>query len=923
MPEQKPKHPPLPKELREQLDAFRKQLWRIKITEAILAGIFGLIVSFILILFLERFIETPTWARLLNLILGFSIFAIFAPLWINRWVLKHRRESQIARLISEKYPKLGDRLLGVVELEKQTEDAKSLSPELRKAAMRTVAYEVKQRDLSEALPTSWHKKWLIGVFSVALITAGGFYFMPEAGYNALKRWLIPATDTERYTRTQIDIDQYKDGLIVPLKEDFSIHVKLHQGSQQHPSAEARYGKEKWMKKYFENKKYKFDFKGKINPAEVSIKVGDDNEVINVIPTSRPIIQKTEAQVIWPEYLERPNIPESMQLSSGIIQPIVGSTVYFKSTTNRDLRSATSSELLIEAEQAELGEEKTYTSSGIQLHPIIKGNAITTGPIPVAARNQKFILNWVDKFGLENKKSRTFVIEPVADQAPNAYLESKEYNFISLLDSVFDFKIGASDDFGIKLAGFSWEGELYGPSAKSASKGESTLYFPAPGETKELSFTDEFIFSPKHMGITQPQRLTIRTWVEDQLPDRKRTYSEQKIIVDLYTREMMEQTNLADIEKLKNRIEEAHESSLENKEKTDDLKYLLDKANKDATSSDEKKRKAAQTKQQELTEKIDDLKEKEKELQDELDDIQKDARDLFNQAAQDKTLNKEALKDLMKLQQNLQEASDAKNKAQKNLDNAQSQQGKSQQNSNQEQQKQAQDELKQASENQQKSMQAMQKAANKAKEAKENAELATFVNRLKQLAVDQDEVKEVFVESSLAENNPDIDLVPLSHDFDDLAPSYKSAFYQNYNLQKQIISDFNWLREDMTEYFARSKTKGLDKVIEAIEKSDADTYFDGLLNDIQGNQWAEAFGRADEMSTKIEEWAKLMGQAASNGSGSSNASGGQQNQMNDDDFDFVMRVMNMVKQEIDIRAKTRAMEQLKRTLEHKQKKTNDN
>ena len=70
---------PIPDGLQRQLEAFRKKLWRIKISEALLAGCAGLITSFLFVFLLDRFFETPTSVRLIILLAGTSLFAVFAP----------------------------------------------------------------------------------------------------------------------------------------------------------------------------------------------------------------------------------------------------------------------------------------------------------------------------------------------------------------------------------------------------------------------------------------------------------------------------------------------------------------------------------------------------------------------------------------------------------------------------------------------------------------------------------------------------------------------------------------------------------------------------------------------------------------------------------------------------------------------------
>ncbi len=149
-----PSQPPkiaIPESLSRQLADFRRHLWRTKALEAVAAGVIGLLVSFLLVFGLERIWPTPAVVRLLILAGGVSLFAVFAPYWLHRWVWKQRREAQLARLIAKRYPGLGDRLLGVIELQGQSETEDSLSPRLREAAMAAVAAETGRRNLDDAV----------------------------------------------------------------------------------------------------------------------------------------------------------------------------------------------------------------------------------------------------------------------------------------------------------------------------------------------------------------------------------------------------------------------------------------------------------------------------------------------------------------------------------------------------------------------------------------------------------------------------------------------------------------------------------------------------------------------------------------------------------------------------------------------------
>ena len=77
----------------------------------------------------------------------------------------------------------------------------------------------------------------------------GFSIAPKAGGNALKRWLMPLSDTDHYTFTQFDTDKMPDPLVVPLGEAFSFSAPLKKDSDNRPAnARARYGNKSGSKR---------------------------------------------------------------------------------------------------------------------------------------------------------------------------------------------------------------------------------------------------------------------------------------------------------------------------------------------------------------------------------------------------------------------------------------------------------------------------------------------------------------------------------------------------------------------------------------------------------------------------------------------------------------------------------------------------
>ena len=73
-------HLPLPPVLSSKLSDFRRRVWLVKLTEGLLAALTGLAVSYLVVLVLDRFMETPSWLRGTLLALGAAVPGIGLPL---------------------------------------------------------------------------------------------------------------------------------------------------------------------------------------------------------------------------------------------------------------------------------------------------------------------------------------------------------------------------------------------------------------------------------------------------------------------------------------------------------------------------------------------------------------------------------------------------------------------------------------------------------------------------------------------------------------------------------------------------------------------------------------------------------------------------------------------------------------------------
>lgn len=196
-----------------------------------LAGI-AVILSYALLYLSDRLWETPPAVGWLLFFIAVSGLAVFIPWWSFRWVWQRRTEAQLARLISRTDAALGDRLLGVIELDSEKHGRQYGSEKLKEAAMEQVAREVSARDLTVNIPRPSHRKLFVLLAVLAACTAAVCAVSPEAAGNALKRWVRPFNPPERYTFTQLA--PTPDSLVIPMGESCLYEIRLAEGTKTRP-----------------------------------------------------------------------------------------------------------------------------------------------------------------------------------------------------------------------------------------------------------------------------------------------------------------------------------------------------------------------------------------------------------------------------------------------------------------------------------------------------------------------------------------------------------------------------------------------------------------------------------------------------------------------------------------------------------------
>ena len=900
---------PIPAELSKQLADFQRSLWRIKVTEAVLAGIFGLIISFLIVFALERLFPIPALARLAILIAGTSLAAVFAPYWVRRWVYGHRREEQLARLISRKFPKLGDRLLGIVELQDQQESKEAMSPELRAAAMIHVANQAAKRNMNEALPYSRHKKLALGVLMGAAAITFGFSIAPKAGGNALKRWLMPLSDTDHYTFTQFDTDKMPDPLVVPLGEAFSFSAPLKKDSDNRPAnARARYGQQEWVQADLgENGSYQFEFTGQETQDRITIEAGDADHRVWVEPEVRPEVSGFEALVTLPDYLQLD--PRDVDIRTGVLTALEGSKIVLKGSFSREILKASAhldpqpleetaiseSRAPIEAEnptdlessrtKAEEEGKKAAIESVVKLPEprdlklFMDGATVSTEPIDLGRFHASVPFTWTDVKGLDGAGSFKVEIKTSEDQIPTSYIQGIERNIVILAEETLEFDIISEDDFGLREIGLSWVGSFNKPSDDEPATGSLTLKKGSPSSNR---LSERAIFSPQTYGIA-PQTLILSAYTEDYKPGRGRIFSEP-LTIYILTRDEHAQVIKKRFDRVISELEDAARKELNNLDENE----RLDKNNT-----------AEELQSEEAKEQLAESEQKEAENAEKMKEIAKKMEAIFKDAARNGELDQKTMKEMADALQNMKELGGKDMpEVEKKLGEAQDQKSTPEKTEK---------DLKEAIEKQKEALEKMQETIEKANQANENFEASTFVNRLKKSSADEGSIGNS-LNSALTGKLAIVGAAPNS---DDIDPANQRLLGELSGQQRSVTNDVRWIQEDLERFYARTQKPIHKEVYEDMAKSLIDEKLERLREKIQMNHTFTSRKLSKNWSDRLMSWAeKLEGpKPDGNGGGGDGGSGGGEEK----DFEFMLKVMRMVQAEQDIRGRTRSLEQMLRSL----------
>ena len=487
----------LPEELRRQFAAVQRRLWRVETAVAIGTIIAGLIVSLIGLFVSDRFWNTPPGLRIAFLVLGLAAVIAAFFRWAQRWIWHRRSLQDLAGLVQRKYRRLGDRLLGIVELAQEQRHLANFSPALYHAAIHQVAEEARQYDFRQSVSARPAKEFALGAGAAVACWLAISVAFPQASWNSFLRWAAPAAGIPRYTL--VGLEGFPRELIVPHGEPFTVSGTAAYRSFWKPGGVS--GKLLTLpaiEGVVEAGKIRLQIPGQIEPGVLRVKVGDAMAEIKIEPVLRPSLRELTAQIQLPDYLHYPD--ETQGVQSGSLLAVEGSRLAFHGKISRALSTAS-----------------MQPGSGGEVPLKIEGENFSSTPAQPSQSSQ-FTFNWRDDLGLSNAAPLRLSVAMQKDAPAVPGLPGMPRESAVLVSDVLHIRAEATDDFGVLDLGLTWD--LASDSPLTEGYTSEVKIMPPSSHVKKAAKV--FLWSPREFRIPAGSTVELQGFARDFLPGRERS-----------------------------------------------------------------------------------------------------------------------------------------------------------------------------------------------------------------------------------------------------------------------------------------------------------------------------------------------------------------------------------------------------------------
>ncbi|HXR07711.1 MAG TPA: hypothetical protein VN765_10300, partial [Candidatus Acidoferrum sp.] len=487
----------LPEGLRRQFERVEQRLWRVETSAAVCGVAASLLFSVLAVFVSDRLWETPVWLRVFIFLGGLAAAAAAFLAWARHWIWRRRDMRALAALVQKKYRRLGDRLLGIVELANEPEHLSNFSPALYHAAIGQVADEAQQFDFRQSVNPRPAKKLGWAAAGLALLLLACSLALPQASWNAFLRWLQPAANVERYTL--VVLDGFQPKLIVPHGEPFVVSGTVRYRSFWKPTRVLGwFTRQAKTQSTVQSGQVRLQIPGQVENGVLKVQVGDALAQVSILPSHRPSLQQLSASVHLPDYLRYPDQTEPVQ--GGAFRALEGSRVGFVGTVSRPLAAASM---------------QTGGQDAAALK--VQGPTFTSEPLPTEGAGE-LVFNWRDQLGLTNATPWRLALQRQSDQPPLPDLPDLPRATAMLATDVLRIRAQAQDDFGVRALGLVWDVVSEGASNTDITSTEIKAEMSSAQEKKAEEI---FLWSPAHYHIPADSTVELQGFALDYFPKRAR------------------------------------------------------------------------------------------------------------------------------------------------------------------------------------------------------------------------------------------------------------------------------------------------------------------------------------------------------------------------------------------------------------------
>lgn len=802
----------LPESLNEKFRQLEQALWRKETREAIFGGVLIFLGTWIVAFASDRLWDSPVRLRstfLIAMLLGMLACGV---VWMRHWRWDRREAKSFSRMIQRLNRRLGDRLLGAVELAEGESHTERMSPALRRAAIDQVAGSVSDFDFTSVVDNRRTNRLITITILTALATIAGIMLAPKAAINSLSRLAAPFLEIPRYTF--VSLEDLPREMIVRHGEEFTVKGRVKYNGFWKPStARVRFEQQNEQEISVSDLSLIADVSGQNQDGILHLTLGDTEANIMIMPVHPPALGKLHAQVEYPKYLDRN--AEQRDFSGPTLTVIEGSKLSLHAEANRELSGV-----------------KFAVDGGEPLDLPIAGTSFET---PVYEPNGEIrgSIHIEDQLGLTNAAPRQFLVRTRPDDAPMVQLRDLPSEISILESDVLPLKLLAQDDYGIKRAGVGWKIENVHATNQPAVREFTTLLT----NTSTLEFTNTYVFSPTILGVPPETVVELRAAAVDHFPDRGPAFS-IKHRIHIVGNIRHAKTVRDQLEALFSQLEEITREEESITQKTAELK--------NRTKTDEEAKLAERE--------LDGQAVKQEQNNQHLNEIAKGGQRILEEAMRNPTINQKTLKDWT---QNISSMEDL---AKKEMAKAAQSMRKAQQQSGagQKQRQQQQKNLAEAQDSQQEALQKLQKLQQRMNSGLDNLEALTIAQRLKRLAGDEEglvsQLRSVITET--------IGLKSYQ-----LQDRHRMMNARLSGEQEELSRDAENIQKEIGRFFDRTRKENYGQVNAEMKETKVSTELADISGLIKENIAMETMQNLQTWRNQLKTWADLLKPPSEEGSSS--------------------------------------------------------